>query len=43
METDLDMGNNIIYNVKEPTIPDQGVNKGYVDNLLLEKADKTLC
>ena len=33
METGLDMGNNTIFNVKNPTIADQGANKRYVDNL----------
>ena len=31
METALDMGNNTIFNVKDPTVSDQGVNKRYVD------------
>ena len=33
METGLDMGNNTIFNVKDPTVSDQGANKRYVDNL----------
>ena len=33
METGLDMGMNTIYNVKSPTVADQGANKRYVDNL----------
>ena len=33
METGLDMGNNTIFNVKNPTVADQGVNKRYVDTL----------
>ena len=33
METGLDMGNNTIFNVKNPTVADQGVNKRYVDGL----------
>ena len=33
METALDMGNNTIFNVKNPTVADQGANKRYVDNL----------
>ena len=41
METSLDMGNNTIYNIKNPTEIDQGTNKGYVDQLVNEKADKT--
>ena len=31
MQTALDMGNQTIFNVKDPTIADQGVNKKYVD------------
>ena len=31
METALDMGNRTIFNVKDPTVADQGVNKKYVD------------
>ena len=41
METGLDMGNNTIYNIKNPTEIDQGTNKGYVDQLVNEKGDKT--
>ena len=37
----LGMGNNTIYNVKDPTITDQGTNKRYVDASLNGKADKT--
>ena len=33
METPLDMGNNTIFNVKDPTVADQGANKRYVDGL----------
>ena len=33
METALDMGNHTIFNVKDPTVADQGANKRYVDNL----------
>ena len=33
METALDMGNNTIFNVKNPTVADQGANKRYVDSL----------
>ena len=33
METALDMGNNTIFYVKNPTVSDQGANKRYVDNL----------
>ena len=31
MEADLDMGNHQIFNVKDPTVSDHGVNKKYVD------------
>ena len=31
METGLDMGNQTIFNVKDPTVADHGVNKKYVD------------
>ena len=31
METGLDMGNQTIFNVKDPTVSDQGANKKYVD------------
>ena len=31
MAADLDMGNNTIYNVKDPTVAEQGANKRYVD------------
>ena len=31
MEAGLDMGNHTIFNVKDPTVNDQGVNKKYVD------------
>ena len=41
METSLDLNNHIIYNVKEPTISGQGVNKGHADNSLVGKADKS--
>ena len=34
METALNMGNQTIFNVKDPTVDDQGVNKGYVDKFL---------
>ena len=34
METALNMGNHTIFNVKDPTVDDQGVNKGYVDKFL---------
>ena len=31
MEASLDMGNQMIFNVKDPTVVDQGANKRYVD------------
>ena len=34
METALDMGNQTIFNVKDPTQDDQGTNKRYVDKFL---------
>ena len=34
METALDMGNQTIFNVKDPTQDDQGANKRYVDKFL---------
>ena len=42
MEINLDMGNNIIYNIKAPKISDQAANKGYVDNSLVKKLIKHL-
>lgn len=41
MKTYLDMGNNYIYNLKNPVNNDQGANKGYVDIQTATKADKT--
>ena len=32
MEAGLDVGNHTIFNVKNPTVADQGVNKRYVDD-----------
>ena len=32
METALDMGNHTIFNVKGPTVADQGANKKYEDS-----------
>ena len=32
METGLDMGNQTIFNVKDPTVAGQGANKKYVDS-----------
>ena len=40
METGLDMGNQTILNVKDPTVADHGVNKGYVDSKILENEKK---
>ena len=44
MKTDLDMGNNLVYNVKTPTANDQAANKSYVDtkvsNSMLAAATK---
>ena len=34
METSLDMNNNFLVNVKDPTISDHGVNKKYIDDIL---------
>ena len=42
METALDMGNQTIFNVKDPTIDDQGVNKGYVDKKFLPLSGGTM-
>ena len=48
LEAELDMGNVQIYNVKDPTVADQGANKRYVDKKhsqiqaeIDKKADKT--
>ena len=41
MQTALDMGNHQIFNVKDPTVADHGVNKKYVDDEIDKKADKT--
>ena len=40
MEASIDMNNNTIYNVKDPTQADQATNKKYVDNQLAKKLDK---
>ena len=37
MDTDIDMNNNFIQNVKDPINSDHGVNKKYVDNKFLSK------
>ena len=42
METALDMGNQTIFNVKDPTVDDQGVNKGYVDKKFLPLSGGTM-
>ena len=42
METALDMGNHQIYNVKDPTVDDHGVNKGYVDKKFLPLSGGTM-
>ena len=42
METALDMGNQTIFNVKDPTIDDQGVNKVYVDKKFLPLSGGTM-
>ena len=43
MEAGLDMGNQTIFNVKDPTVADQGANKGYVDNSIVKfAANRTL-
>ena len=40
MEASIDMNNNTIYNVKDPTQADQATNKKYVENQLEKKLDK---
>ena len=40
MEANIDMNNNTIFNVKDPTQADQGTNKKYVENQLEKKLDK---
>ena len=42
METDLDVNNNFIVNVKDPVNIDHGVNKKYVDDGLNTKLDKII-
>ena len=42
METALDMGKHTIFNVKDPTVDDQGVNKGYVDKKFLPLSGGTM-
>ena len=34
------MGNQTIFNVKDPTVADHGVNKGYVDSKIIENEKK---
>ena len=41
-KTALDMGNHTIFNVKDPTVDDQGVNKGYVDKKFLPRSGGTM-
>ena len=36
MKTGLDMGNQTIFNVKDPTVADHGANKRYVDNSIVK-------
>ena len=38
MQTALDMGNHQIFNVKDPTVADHGVNKKYVDDEIDKKS-----
>ena len=40
MEANIDMDNNSIFNVKDPTQADQATNKKYVDTQLVKKLDK---
>ena len=42
METALDMGNQTIFNVKDPTVDDHGVNKGYADKKILPLSGGTM-
>ena len=42
MEANIDMDNNSIFNVKDPTQADQATNKKYVDNQLVKKLDKNV-
>ena len=42
MEASIDMNNNTIYNVKDPTQADHATNKKYVDNQLVKKLDKNV-
>ena len=37
MEANIDMNNNTIFNVKDPTQADHATNKKYVANLTCEK------
>ena len=42
MEANIDMNNNTIFNVKDPTQADHVTNKKYVDNQLVKKLDKNV-
>ena len=42
MEQNIDMNNNTIFNVKDPTQADHATNKKYVDNQLVKKLDKNV-
>ena len=42
MEANIDMNNNTIFNVKDPTQADHATNKKYVDNQLVKKLDKNV-
>ena len=42
MEANIDMNNNTIFNVKDPTQTDHATNKKYVDNQLVKKLDKNV-
>ena len=42
MEANIDVNNNTIFNVKDPTQADHATNKKYVDNQLVKKLDKNV-
>ena len=42
MEANIDINNNTIFNVKDPTQADHATNKKYVDNQLVKKLDKNV-
>ena len=42
MEANIDMNNNTIFNVKDPTQADHATNKKYAANQLLKKLDKNV-